>query len=230
MPRGPRLYLPNLPYHVICRGNNRQAVFIDQHDFIAYLTIARRYRDRDGLQFHHWVLMSNHVHLLVTPGAAQSLAKSMQGINLAYSLWHARKYRRVGHLWQDRFRSIPIEEDTYLLECGRYIERNPVRALLTEHPDDYPWSSYAVHARGIADGLTTPHELYLSLAHSPELRQRHYREYVASHRDREEEELRQKMTTGYLGGAGFRLILQKQTVAQRKPRPGRPPKIACNHL
>ena len=222
MPRGPRLYLPELPYHVICRGNNRNWVFHDDEDFEAYLDIIRRYQDKDGFHLHHWVLMNNHIHLLITPGQTRPLAKSMQSINLAYSIWHARKYQRVGHLWQGRFRSIPIEQDAYLLECGRYIERNPIRAGLTDDPAKYRWTSYHVHVEEKQDGLTEPHLLYLGLSNDPSRRKQLYRDYVGTDREHDEKELQEKMKSGFLGSDQFQHVIESQAVSIRKPRRGRP--------
>ncbi len=222
MPRGPRLYLPELPYHIICRGNNRNWVFLDDEDFEAYLNIICRYRAKDGFHLHHWVLMNNHTHLLITPGQTRPLAKSMQSINLAYSIWHSRKYQRTGHLWQGRFRSIPIEQDAYLLECGRYIERNPIRAGLTDDPANYRWTSYPAHVEGKQDELTEPHDLYLALSNDPSRRKQLYKDYVESNRGREEKEFLEKMKSGYLGSDQFQQVIKSQAMGMRKARRGRP--------
>lgn len=123
MPRQARIGLPDHIYHVTNRGNNRDRVFREEEDFRKYLEILARYKSKEGFLLYHWVLMNNHVHLLLGIPEKGSLARVMQCINLAYTLWFNRKYRRVGHLWQGRFKSFPVENDMYLLACGRYIER-----------------------------------------------------------------------------------------------------------
>ena len=108
--------------------------------------------------------MNNHIHLLLKSSYRQSLSKAMQGIGLAYTLWYNRKYRRVGHLWQDRFKSYPVEVDAYLLECGRYIERNPVRASIVSYPEEYCWSSYNFHVSTKSEDGSRKKQQYQYLA------------------------------------------------------------------
>ncbi len=124
MPRMARIAVPSMLYHVISRGNNREWVFNETEDFEKYLEICKRYKDRHDFKLYNWVLMNNHVHLLLEISEKSALSKIMQGINLAYTIWFNRKNKKVGPLWQDRFKSFIIERDSYLLECGRYIERS----------------------------------------------------------------------------------------------------------
>jgi putative transposase len=199
-------------------------VFEDREDFERYVKICKRYKDRYGFKLYHWVLMNNHVHLVMETKEEGPLCKIMQGINLSYTLWFNRKNRKVGHLWQDRFKSALVEKDSYLLECGRYVERNPVRAGLVEDPKSYPWNSYRVHAYGKDDGITDMHGLYKSFGTKPHERQRTYRDYVLSHRDSEEQELRAKLGRGVLGSEDFGAMIQRQTIAAQRPKRGRPRK------
>lgn len=148
----------------------------------------------------------------------------MQGINLAYTLWFNRKNKKVGHLWQDRFKSAVIEKDNYLLGCGRYIERNPLRAGLVKDPKEYPWSSYRVYAYGREDGITDRHEIYEALGKERIRRQKAYREFVHSNRDKEEQEIKEKMGEGVIGVEGFRAEIEKRAINARRPRKGRPKK------
>jgi len=224
MPRVARIVFPLMLYHIISRGNNREPVFQDREEFEKYLEICKRYKDRYGFRLYHWVLMNNHVHLVIEAKEGSSLSKIMQGINLAYTLWFNRKNKKVGHLWQDRFKSAVIEKDNYLLGCGRYIERNPLRAGLVKDPREYAWSSYRVYAYGKEDGLTDRHEIYDVMGKEPSRRQKAYREYVLSNRDKEEQEIRDKMGGGIIGAEGFREEIEKKVVEAKRPKRGRPRK------
>jgi putative transposase len=147
-------------YHIISRGNNREWVFHETEDFEKYLEICRKYKERFGFKLYHWVLMRNHIHLVIEMTEGSSLSKIMQGMNLAYTIWFNRNNGKMGHLWQDRFKSAVVEKDSYLLECERCVERNPVRAGMVKDLKEYLWSSYRVFAYGKADGVTDRHEIY----------------------------------------------------------------------
>ncbi len=146
MPRGARTTAPELPHHVIMRGNDRRIVFHETRDKKKYLDIIKDVKYLFDLKIYHYVLMDNHVHLLLEPRVAAHLSQAMQRISLRYSLFYKRKYGLVGHLWQDRFKSFIIDNDAYLLTCGIYIELNPVRAGIVDRPEDYRWSSYRNYA------------------------------------------------------------------------------------
>lgn len=224
MPRSARVVFPSMPYHIISRGNNREPVFQEKEDFERYLEICRRYKDQYEFKLYHWVLMNNHVHLLIETKEGSSLSKLMQGINLAYTIWFNRKKGKVGHLWQDRYKSALVERDNYLLECRRYIERNPLRAGLVKDPMEYPWSSYKIYGYGKRDELTDRHDLYEAMGKGPSQRQRAYREYVCSNRDEEEQEIREKMVKGVIGAEGFRKQMNKKAIEVKRPKRGRPTK------
>jgi putative transposase len=165
--------------------------------------------------------MNNHVRLLLETTGESSLSKIMQGINLAYTLWFNRKNGKVGHLWQGRFKSAVIERDIYLLECGRYIERNPLRAMLVRDLKGYPWSSYRVYGHGNEDLITDRHEIYESMGRDLTERYKAYQEYVLSNRDKEEQEIRGKLGKGVMGSEGFVETIGKRMVDARRPRRGR---------
>ncbi len=130
----------------------------------------------------------------------------------------------MGHLWQDRYRSVVVERDNYLLECGRYIGRNPLRAGIVKDPREYPWSSYRVYGYGKGDGLTDRYDLYEGMGKDSSQRQRAYREYVCSNRDKEEQEIREKMAKGAIGVAEFQEQMDKKAIEIKRPRRGRPRK------
>lgn len=163
MPRKPRFFVPGLPAHIIQRGNNRQAVFFDQPDYLRYLSLLHEAADRYGCAVHAYVLMTNHVHLLATPLDKESLSRMVQYVGRRYVPYINKKYERTGTLWEGRFKASIVESARYLLACYRYIELNPVRAGMVSHPEGYRWSSYRSNALEAMDKLVTPHQEYLNL-------------------------------------------------------------------
>jgi putative transposase len=168
--------LPDTPLHVIQRGNNRQACFFADEDYQFYLEWLGEYASKSGCRIHAYVLMTNHVHLLLSAGRAEGAGALMKALGQRYVQYVNRKYRRSGSLWEGRFRSSLTQEDCYLLACQRYIELNPVRAGIVEHPGEYRWSSYRANAEGEENPLLTPHETFLALGGDAESRQAAYRE------------------------------------------------------
>jgi len=168
--------LPNVPLHVIQRGNNRQACFITDDDYRFYLDWLKEYAEKSGCLIHAYVLMTNHVHLLLSSATHDGAGALMKALGQRYVQYVNRTYRRSGTLWEGRFRSCLIQEESYLLACQRYIELNPVRAGMVEHPAEYRWLSYRVNAQGEDGGLVTPHALYLALGADATDRQEAYRE------------------------------------------------------
>lgn len=142
MPTGPRLLLKNACYHIITRGNQNQRVFLDEEDCKVYLSRLKRYKLRHGFLLYAFCLMPNHVHLIGEPKKIVDLAKFMHGLNRSYTAYFNKKYNKVGHLWQGRFRSKVVVKDDYLIVCLNYIELNPVRANMVKTAPDYAWSSY----------------------------------------------------------------------------------------
>lgn len=139
-----RIQSANVLFHVISRGNAKQIVFHDADDHLRYLELVCRYKVKYRMRVYHYVPMNNHAHFLIEPTRDGTLSKFMMCLTLAYTKYYNKKYGCVGHVWQGRFRAIPIETDAYYLRCAIYIELNPVRARVVEHPSDYPWSSYRV--------------------------------------------------------------------------------------
>lgn len=172
----------NAVYHIVTRGNNRMQIFHRPEDFRFYLDVSQKYKRKYPALIYHYCLMANHIHLLLQVIHGEDLKKLMQGVNQTYSNYYKRSYAHTGHLWQGRYKSFLIEKDSYLLECGRYIERNPVRAKLIEDPKDWPWSSYRFYALGEPNPLLDPNPIYADLEDTPELRQDRYREYVSTER------------------------------------------------
>ncbi|MEN8260558.1 MAG: transposase [Pseudomonadota bacterium] len=176
MPRRPRLMLPNVPVHVIQRGNNRHVCFVADEDYKFYLNWLTEYAGKTGCHIHAFVLMTNHVHLSLTAERLEGTGQLMKALGQRYVQYFNRTYRRSGTLWEGRFRSCLLQDEAYLLSCMRYIELNPVRAGMVDHPGEYQWSSYEANAQGEPSGLVKPHALYDRLAEERSERQMTYRE------------------------------------------------------
>jgi len=144
MPRRPRFVDPGVPHHVTQRGNNRQDVFFSEQDRIRYVQMLREYSRRHDVRILAWCVMTNHVHLIMVPGTSGSLALALGQAHSQYSLEHNRHHGRIGHLWQNRFFSCPLEP-SHLLSAMRYVELNPVRAKMAAEAWDWRWSSARAH-------------------------------------------------------------------------------------
>jgi putative transposase len=178
MPRRPRLDLPGIPQHVVQRGNDRQPCFFQEADYLRYLQELNELALRRHCAVHAYVLMTNHVHLLLTPATAGQLASLMQALGRRYVRYVNDRYHRTGTLWEGRYKACPVDRESYLLHCYRYIELNPVRARMVSDPGDYRWSSYGANADGRPDLMVTPHPGFLALDADPQSRQAAYRELV----------------------------------------------------
>ena len=174
MARQPRFILPGQPQHVIQRGNNRQPIFATARDYEFYLEKLMRAASEHDCQIHAYVLMTNHVHLLVSPARIDGLGKMMQMLGRYYVQYFNYNYQRTGTLWEGRYKSSLISSEQYLFTCMRYIELNPLRAGMVEEPSEYHWSSYHHNALGKSDALIQPHLEYLKLGKTSAEQQRSY--------------------------------------------------------
>jgi REP-associated tyrosine transposase len=206
MPRKPRNYLSGIPAHVVQRGNNRNACFFTEDDYLFYLECLRAGLRRYAVKLHAYVLMTNHVHLLLTPSDETGISRLLQHIGRLYVLYVNKTYRRSGTLWEGRHKSSLVDAEHYLLACYRYIEMNPVAAGMIETPDQYRWSSYAWHAWGKPDRLITDHELYKRLGLDPKARQLAYRGLFQYHlAEKDVHAIRESLAYNYpLGNNRFR--------------------------
>lgn len=171
MPRRRRLQPPGTPHHVIQRGVNRVDIFRSEADYECFLAILRAATVKHQTDVHTYVLMTNHVHLIVTPQVKNGLSQTMKTVEEAYVRHFNRRYKRTGGLYEGRYRSLVIDSDRYLLTCMRYVDLNPVRAGIVNRPEDYGWSSHRFHALGAPNDLIVPHQLYLALGSSAAVRQ-----------------------------------------------------------
>lgn len=231
MPRRPRVALAGIPVHMIQRGHNRKACFFADEDYALYLAHLAELSVRFGCAVHAFVLMTNHVHVLVTPKEAQGASLLMKHLGQRYVQYVNRTYRRSGTLWEGRFRSCIAQEEEYILACQRYIELNPVRAGLVTHPRHYRWSSYRTNAEGKASALLTPHAQYLALGSPEEARRESYRELFRSALDPEVvQEIRDATNGNYaLGGERFKrhieMVLGRRVTRGQRGRPRKREKL-----
>jgi putative transposase len=175
MPRPPRVVLPGHTLHLIQRGNNRSSCFVDDEDRACYLASLHRSSANARCPVHAYVLMTNHVHLLVTAADECAPARMMQALGRNYVRHFNERHGRTGTLWEGRYRSSLIESERYFLSCSRYIETNPVRAGVVSRPGEYRWSSFRSNAEGQPDALVRHHAVYLALGRWGPTRREAYR-------------------------------------------------------
>lgn len=166
-------------YHVFNRGNDRRKLFGDPADYRFFLNkLALLIKTYESV-LYHYCLMPNHFHFLLKVQKAKDLPASMHRLQLSYARYFKKAYRFTGHVFQERFRSPRISEESYYLQCGRYIERNPLRAQLVQQPEEYPYSSARFYLRGDPDGLITPNPYYQQMGNSDSERRERYRQFLA---------------------------------------------------
>lgn len=225
MPRRARLKLAGVPVHLIQRGNNRSACFYADEDYELYLHYLKELADKFGCSVHAYVLMTNHVHLLLTPEKEDSVSQLMKHLGQRYVQYINRTYGRSGTLWEGRYRSCLAKEEDYILGCYRYIELNPVRADMVRHPRQYRWSSYRANAEGKSSDLITPHPHFRALGRTTTARQEAYRGLFKAHLDSVLlEDIRSATNGNYaLGSERFQKEIE-QALDRRVTRgkPGRP--------
>ena len=178
MARLPRLTLTDHPHHVILRGNNRQDIFRDAADRQRMLGLLESQALAHQVEVHAYVLMSNHLHLLVTPRQDKGLPLMMQDVGRSYVRQFNQRHGRTGTLWEGRYRSTLIQTERYFLACMVYIDLNPVRAGMVAQAADFPWSSHAHYTGTRQDAWLTPHPVYWSLGNPPFARELAYAQLV----------------------------------------------------
>lgn len=174
MPRVPRLLLSQSYYHVMMRGNNRQVTFRETDDYIYYLSLMERFKSELPFNLYHYCLMPNHVHFMIKTKKAHHFATYMKKLNLAYYHYVKKRYGLVGHLWQGRYKSQAVGKDEYFIQCGKYIELNPIRAGLVVSPEQYQYSSYRYYSLGEPDFLVSDDPFYQTIGLTISERQKHY--------------------------------------------------------
>jgi putative transposase len=175
MARWSRLTVPGIPLHVTQRGNNRVPIFLDDLDRGQFREYLRHACAAEGCGIHAYALMTNHVHLLVTPSTVSSASRMMQIVGRRYVRYFNARHQRSGTLWEGRFKSALVDTSAYFLTCSRYIDLNPVRAGLVTAPHEFEWSSYLCLGYARNDPLLTLHPEYLQLGHTTTQRCAAYR-------------------------------------------------------
>jgi putative transposase len=224
MPRRTRLQVAGVPVHITQRGNNRQACFFADDDYLFFLDCLVKIAKRFRCALHAYALMTNHFHLLLTSELEAGPSLLMKFLGQRYVQYVNRTYRRSGSLWEGRFRSSLVQTERYVLGCYRYIEMNPVRASMVKHPIEYPWSSYAANAEGKPVAWLTPHGEYLALGLDDERRREAYRALFTTELDQQLlREIRVSTHGGYaIGNSRFRDDIERALKQRATPRsPGR---------
>jgi putative transposase len=225
MPRRARLAVAGIPWHIIQRGHNRSTCFFADDDRHIYLELLQQQAERFGCAIHAYCLMTNHVHLLLTPEHAYSPSLMMKHLSQRYVQHINRAYKRSGTLWEGRFKSCLAQDERYVLTCYRYIELNPVRAQMVEAPEHYHWSSFLRNGMGHTNALITPHVNYLGLGASTVERCTAYHDLVINHNDQQSITLIRRATQGnyVLGDKEFEkeieLTLGRRVVPGQSGRP-----------
>ncbi|CAH0992542.1 hypothetical protein SIN8267_02675 [Sinobacterium norvegicum] len=219
MARLPRLYVEGCAQHIIQRGNNREACFYDESDYKAYLSFLYDAAAQYQVSIHAFVLMTNHVHLLVTPVDAKGVGRMMQSLGRRYVQYFNFTYGRTGTLWEGRYKSTLVDSERYVLTVYQYIELNPVRAGMVQHAAEYAWSSYRHNGVGKRIGLVTPHEEYLRLGKTDGERQQHYRLLIQGKmKDRDIIAVRQATNKAWvLGSDHFKAQIEEKTGRPAEP-------------
>jgi putative transposase len=222
MARLPRFVIPGQPQHVIVRGNNREAIFYAEADYQFYLDKLKVACEKHQCDLHAYVLMTNHVHLLITPHTEEGLAKALQMMGRYYVQYFNFTYERTGTLFEGRYKATVIDSEHYLLSCYRYIELNPVRANMVQHPSEYPWSSYAMNALGAEDArfLLVPHSEYSGLGKNELAQQAAYRALFKTRiNEKTLEEIRESTNKAWvLGSEKFIAHVEKRSGRVAAPR------------
>ena len=177
----------SLLYHIYSRSSNRQVIFKQAEDFSHFKGLLRDYCERFQASIYHWVIMSNHYHLVIELKCPEMISKLMAGLHRSYSHYHHRAYATTGFLWQGRFKMQPIQKELYLIACGRYVERNPVRAGIVNQAWEYEHSSARYYCLGIIDDITSRDPYFMELSRDTQERQKKYCQFLLDFNSNEEE-------------------------------------------
>jgi len=195
MPRSARLLLSKSYYHIMTRGNNKKIIFHNNNDYKYYLNLVEKYKTLHPFNLYHYCLMPNHTHMLVQTKRPHDFSTFMKKLNLSYYHYYNREYNWTGHFFQGRYKSQPVGKDDYFIQCGKYIELNPIRSGLIKSIDQYVFSSFYHYAYGKHDSLLTDNIFYSALGHSAKKRQKRYRDLIVA-------ETVHDTYTGFVWGSG----------------------------
>ena len=227
MPRQLRFVVAGVAAHITQRGHNGADCFTRDSDYLIYLLHLRELCEKHGCAIHAYCLMTNHVHLLLTPSTEKACTNVMRDLGQRYVQYFNRRYGRIGTLWQGRYWANVVESARYLLGTYRYIERNPVAARMVQAPQDYRWSSVGANTGQRADALVTPHAEYMALGEDEASRQASYSRMVQESVEQELiRQIRESRDTGYpLASNAFKAGLAARLGRRTEPgKAGRPEK------
>jgi putative transposase len=229
MPRRVRIHLDGVPLHIVQRGHNREPCFFGEEDYQSYLHWLGEALKKERCALHAYALMTNHVHLLVTPERAESIPRLIIALGRRYVQYINTTYRRTGTLWDSRYKSSLIQAETYLLACQRYIELNPVRAAMVDDPAHYRWTSYRHNALGQANPYLTPHSLYRAIGRDDTERQAAYRDLFRVQLDSSAiDDIRLALNQNQpLGNSRFYAKIEAMTGQRREAKPRGRPRVQC---
>ena len=171
----------SLTYHIFNRSNRRIPVFVDAEDSEYFKDIIWRYKKKYIFKLYHWVIMSNHYHLLIECEEPEMISKIMAGINKAYSFYYHQGRKTGGYLWQGRFKMQAVQKEEYLRTCGRYIEQNPLKAGMVKRAEEFPYSSARWYCLGERDGITDVSPFYESMGRDDKERKEEYSRFLESY-------------------------------------------------
>jgi len=225
MARRPRLFVANIPYHIVQRGNNKNSIFFKEEDYLFFMDVLDEAKEKYPCLIYAYCLMVNHFHLLLEPKDKKCISSLMKLVGAKYVYYVNKFYMRTGTLWEGRFKGCFVDRESYFLSCLRYIEMNPVRAGIVSSPELYRWSSYRVRAFGEKSKIVDLDPWYLSLGAVEKTRQLSYRHLFQEAAAERREGLIKEMTAknGIVGSAEFKKTIDRltgQEIIFRKP--GRP--------
>ncbi|MDD5687860.1 MAG: transposase [Elusimicrobia bacterium] len=224
MPRRARFTIEDGTYHVMIRGNNRNPIFQNSEDFSYFMELIKDNKEKYNLKVYHYVLMNNHIHIIIKSVIGKNLSEAMKRMMVSYMRYYRKLYKGIGHFFQDRFKSFLIQDGKYLLECGRYVELNPVSAGIVKYPNEYKWSSYKVYAEGEKSNLIDINPEYMGLSEDIDNRKKRYKEYINDglFEQRTEERF---FKEGAYGSVEFKEILKKRGLKPIWSHGGCSPKV-----
>ena len=186
MPRKTRQESPTGIYHWISRGYLKRDIFRSKADFDKFLDLVREHKSQYHIAVYHYCLMNNHVHFLIRAPSTDLLSVFSHFIKRRYAYYFSKTYDHAGPTFEKRFNAILIDDERHLLECGRYIERNPVRAGMVKHPVDYAYSSCKFYLQSAINDILTPSPAFVALSEDEDAKRRLYEEYITAVRPQEE--------------------------------------------
>jgi putative transposase len=228
MPRHSRFRVAGVPLHVRQRGNNKAACFFEPEHREVFLGMLGELAREHECSVHAYVLMTNHIHLLLTPATADSASLMMKHLGQRYTQYINRTRSRIGSLWEGRFRSNIVDSEMYVMTCYRYVELNPVRAGMVQRPEQYPWSSFRSNALGEPSLIVNPHVVYQHLGRTADERRSAYRELFNRDLDPFElKRIREAISAGAVLGSKEFAEKMARTLGRRVEigQPGRPRKV-----